>query len=395
MQKRDWLKAIAALCCGTFLVTACGATNGNGSGSSQTGDVIKIGVTGPLSGNYANAGTDLVNAAKVAAKDINSKGGLLGKQVEIIPQDDQCDAQVGVQAAQKLSDQHVNAVVGGYCSGASIPESGVFHTNNIPFVAVASTNPKFTEQGFDNVFRTIGRDDQQGPFAGKFISEYLHAKTVAVIDDNTTYSKGLAEQLVNTLKKAGVNVVYYNAITPGEKDYTSVLTKVKFLNPDVIYYSGLFPEAGILVKQARQLNIKATFMGSDGTSDPTLIKTAGDAANGMIITAAPLPQFMNDAKGFMSEYKSTFNRDAGPFSAYEYDGVTAVANAIKSDKSADPQSIIKALHSLQKFTGLTGDISFNPKGDRESLVFITILVKDQAFQPYMKSDGNGNWVPVK
>lgn len=397
MQNRNWVRTGACVVGALLLLTACGSSGGGANGGNGTGgssDTLKIGVPAPLSGDYASAGTDIVNAAKLAVKDINAKGGVLGKQLEVIPQDDQCDAQVGVQAAQKLVDQHVVAVAGGYCSGASIPESGVFHSSNIPFVADASTSPQFTEQGYDNVFRTIGRDDEQGPFAAKFIATYLHAKTAAVIHDNTTYAKGLAEQTVAALKQLGVNVVYYNAITPGEKDYTSVLTRVKALNPDVIYYTGYFAEAGILVKQAKQLGLKSTFMGGDATNDPTLLKTAGDAANGMIITTAPLAQFLNGAQDFINAYKSAYNTGPGPYSVYEYDAVKVVAQAIQNAGSADPKQIVQSLHNIKDFHGLTGNITFDNKGDRANPVYITLIVKDGQFAAYMKLDANGQWVPA-
>jgi ABC-type branched-subunit amino acid transport system substrate-binding protein len=147
------IRTVIAMSSTVLLLTACSVDGGGGGGNT-----IKIGVPAPLSGDNASAGVDIVNAAKLAAKDINSKGGVLGKQIEIVAEDDQCDAQVGVQAAQKLVNEGVVAVAGGYCSGAAIPESGVLHSTNIPFVADASTNPKFTEQGYDNVFRTIGRE---------------------------------------------------------------------------------------------------------------------------------------------------------------------------------------------------------------------------------------------
>jgi ABC-type branched-subunit amino acid transport system substrate-binding protein len=259
-------------------------------------------------------------------------------------------------------------------------------------VADASTNPKFTEQGYDNVFRTIGRDDQQGPFAAKLIATHLHAKTAAVIHDNTTYAKGLAEQTVTTLKQLGVNVVYFNSIVPGEKDYTSVLTRVKSLNPDVVYYTGYFAETGILVKQAKQLGMKAIFMGGDASSDPTLLKTAGDAANGMIITTAPLAQFISGAQDFVQKYKSAYNTGPGPFSVYEYDAVQVVAQAIKNAGSTDPKKIDQALHGIKGYQGLTGDITFDSKGDRKGQLYMSVIVKNGEFKPYMKLDSNGQWV---
>src|SRR5260370_4211477 len=166
--------------------------------------------------------------------------------------------------------------------------------------------------GWDNVFRTIGRDDEQGPFAAGFMKNALHAKRVAVIHDNTTYAKGLADNTVAALKKGGVDVVFANAITPGQMDYSPTLTRVASLKPDVIYYTGYFSEAGLMVKEARQLGLKMTLMGGDGTNDPTLMKTAGPAANDMIITTAPLAPFLSGAPSFVDDYTKAYRQAPGP-----------------------------------------------------------------------------------
>jgi len=359
------------------------------------GATIKIGVPVPLSGSSANAGTDIVNGAKLAATKINAAGGVLGKQIEIVPEDDACDAQTAVQAAQKLVDAGVVAVAGGYCSSAALPELTTFHRAGIPYVLDASTNPKLTEMGYDNVFRTIGRDDEQGPFAASFIKNSLHAKRAAVINDNTTYSKGLADNTVEALKKDGVEVVYDDAITPGQMDYSPTLTHVAALKPDVIYYTGYFSEAGLIVKEARQLGLKMTLMGGDATNDPTLMKTAGPAANDMIITTAPLAQFLSAAHGYVDDYTKAYGQGPGPYSVYEYDAVGITAKAIADAKSATPAAITAALHKISNYAGATGAIGFNPKGDRAVAVYITIIVRDGNFAPYQRQDAGGHWMAMK
>ncbi|MEM5403554.1 branched-chain amino acid ABC transporter substrate-binding protein [Paraburkholderia sp. EG287A] len=356
---------------------------------------IKIGVPVPLSGSSAAAGTDILNGAKLAAAKINAAGGVLGKQIELVPEDDACDAQTAVQAAQKLVDAGVVAVAGGYCSSAALPELTAFHRAGIPYVLDASTNPKLTEMGYDNVFRTIGRDDEQGPFAASFMKNSLHVKRAAVIDDNTTYAKGLAQNTVESLKKMGVDVVYADSITPGQMDYSPTLTKVSSLKPDVIYYTGYFSEAGLLVKEARQVGLKMTFMGGDGTNDPTLMKTAGPAADGMIITTAPLAQFLPGAHDYLDQYTKTYGQGPGPYSVYEYDAVGVTAKAIADGKSAKPADISAALHKITNYQGATGTIGFNPKGDRSRAVYITVVVHNDQFEPYQRQDANGKWVAMK
>ncbi|GAB0114913.1 branched-chain amino acid ABC transporter substrate-binding protein [Acidisoma sp. C75] len=366
-----------------------------GAASAFAADTIKFGVPVPLSGPYAEAGADIVHGAQLAAADINAKGGILGKKIEIVPEDDGCDAQTGVQAAQKLVDAGVPVVTGSYCSGSALPELIALHRAGIPYVLDAATNPKLTEMGFDNVFRVIGRDDQQGPFAAAYIANYLHAKTAAVINDNTPYSKGLADNTVASLKKDGVDVVYNNSITPGQMDYSAVLAHVASLKPDVIYYTGYFSEAGLLAKEAAALHIKAQMMGGDATNDATLIKTAGAGAEGWISTTAPLPQFLSGAKDFVANFKKDYNAEPGPYSVYEYDSVGVAAQAIKNANSTDPAAIIKALHAIKNYQGLTGSITFDKQGDRTNAAFITVIVKNGAFTPGQTMNTAGKWVQVQ
>lgn len=381
MFTRKRLTATVALAALALLVTACGSGGGTATGGGAA-EVIKIGVPVPQSGDYASAGTDIVNAAKIAANEINDKGGVLGKTIEIVAEDDQCDSQIGAQAAKKLIDDGVVAVAGGYCSSASIPEAGVFAQDHVAFVLDASTNPQLTEENPGTVFRVIGCDDQQGPFAAKFMSEVLKVKNLAIIHDNTTYAKGLAEATRDAARQAGLNVVYFDAINPQEKDFTSTLTAVKSKNPDVVYFTGYFAQGGLLVKQMHDLGMDAQFMGGDANQDPTFIDTAGSAAEGAIITTAPLPKFLTGATGFVNAYREAYGRDPGPYSVYEYDCVMAVAKAIEAANSTDPSAIVEAMKNLD-FEGITGRIKFDAKGDREGMLYITAIVKGGDFQPYM------------
>ena len=362
--------------------------------AARAAEPIKVGVPGPLSGPYANAGIDIVNAAKLAADQINAKGGVLGRPLEIVPEDDACDPTTAVQAAQKMIDSGVVAIAGGYCSGAALPELSTLHRRDIPYILDASTNPRLTEMGYNDVFRTIGRDDEQGPFAASFMANALHVKRAAVINDNTTYAKGLADATVAALKKLGVDVVYNNAITPGQMDYSPVLTRVAALKPDALYFTGYFAEGGLMVKEAHQLHLKFAFIGGDGNNDPTLLKTAGPAADGMFITCAPLPQFLSGAKGFVTDYTQKFGHPPGPYSAYEYDAIGVLAQAIDRAKATTPKALNGALAETKNYPGITGNISFNSHGDRTVAVYIVIKVKNDEFTPYMRLDPAGKWVSM-
>jgi ABC-type branched-subunit amino acid transport system substrate-binding protein len=380
--------AATVICAAVALTTAaCGssASSGGSSGGQGSKGAILIGVPVPLSGEYASAGTDILHGAQLAAKDINAKGGVDGKKIQIVSQDDACQASTGSQAAQKLISQGIVAAAGGYCSTAAFPELQAFHRMGIPYVMDASTNPQLTEQHFAEAFRTIGRDDEQGPIAASFITGFLHGKRVAVGNDNSTYAKGLADATVSALQQDGAKVVFNNALTPGQSDYTSFLTKIGQAKPQVFYYTGYYPEFGLLLKEAKQLGLKFTMMGGDANNDPTLIKTAGSAAAGAMMTTAPLAQFLSSAKGYVDAYQSAYGSSPGPYSGYEYDAVGVVAQAIRNAHSTTPGQITAALKSIS-YKGISGDFHFDSAGDRKPANYIIITVKGDSFAPYKEYD---------
>jgi branched-chain amino acid transport system substrate-binding protein len=369
-------KVLAAVVMLAFLVPGTAL----GVGAQGT---IKIGVPVPLSGGNAKMGDDISKAATLAAEEWNARGGVLGSKIEIVPFDDACDAQQSVTAAHKLLDAGVVAVAGGYCSSAAIPASAVYHDAGVAFVADASSNPKLTDQGFENVFRVIGRDDQQGPYAAGFMMKTLKAKRIAIIHDNTLYAKGLADATRAALTgQPGVEVVFFDAITPGEKDFSAVLTRVKSLNPDATYFTGYYPEGGLVAKQFKDLGVSGKFMAGDANNDPTFISEAGDASEGDFVTSTPLPQDQSTARAFVDRYKKRWNQDPGPYSALEYDAVNVVIDAMRRAGKADRAAIITALHATRTFRGATGTIGFDPKGDRTSVLYITYIIKDGKFVPY-------------
>src|SRR3979490_443838 len=260
------------------LIAALGLTACGSSSSSGTTGTIKIGVTGPFSGNYAAPGLDILNAAKVMATTLNKSGGINGQKIEIVAGGHHNVASIGAQAAPNLLSQKVVSLVGGYCSGASIPESDVLRKQgNIPFITVASSNPKFTEQGYNNGCRVSLRDDFAGTVDADFMNAVLKSKKIAIMHDNSTYAKALAELRRTEATKNGANVTYFDAITPGQKDYTSALTRVYSTNPDTFYFTGYYPEAGALVKASNGagLETEIKLMAGDGEYDPAYVTAGG------------------------------------------------------------------------------------------------------------------------
>ncbi len=359
--------------CGALLLAACGTSNNNSSSSP-----INVGITGPFSGPYADPGSAIRNAGQLAIDDINAAGGINGRKLQALPEDDTCDAQTGVQAAQKLLNESIVAIVGGYCSGASIPESDTLHRNgDLPFITAASSNPKFTEQGYDNVFRMVSRDDAEAPADVSFMKDWLKAGKIAIMHDNTTYAKGVADSAKQAAQSTGMQVTYFDAITPGQKDYTAALEKVATTKPDVLFYTGYYPEFGLLAKEYVALNPPYKLDGDSATVDPSVIKVAGTALNnaGITFTTLPTSEFIHNAQNdaFTKEYQKKYGTLPGDYSSYEYDGMMALAQALKNNGGkTDAKSLNAALHAVSITAGTTGPIAFDSKGDRPTPTFLAV-----------------------
>jgi len=372
MVKRRFLAASMAAC-GALLIAACGT----GSNTGNTGP-INVGITGPFTGPYADPGIAIRNAGELAIADINAAGGINGRQLKAFNADDACDAQQGVQAAQKLLTQKIIAIVGGYCSGASIPESDTLHRNgDLPFITAASSNPKFTDQGYDNVFRMVSRDDAEAPADVSFMKEFLHANKIAIMHDNTTYAKGVADSAKQAAQSSGMTVTYFDAITPGQKDYTAALVKVGSTHPDVLFYTGYYPEFGLLAKQYGALKPAYKLNGDSADADPSVIKVAGAALTdpGITINTLPTTQFIHNAKNdkFTADYKAKYGGAPGDYSSYEYDGMMALAQALKDNGGkTDAKSLNDALHKVKIADGITGSVEFDQKGDRGTPQFLAV-----------------------
>jgi branched-chain amino acid transport system substrate-binding protein len=373
MVKRRFLAASMAAC-GALLIAACG------TGSNNAGDTgpINVGITGPFTGPYADPGIAIRNAGELAIADINAAGGINGRQLKAFNADDACDAQQGVQAAQKLLTQKIIAIVGGYCSGASIPESDTLHRNgDLPFITAASSNPKFTDQGYDNVFRMVSRDDAEAPADVSFMKEFLHANKIAIMHDNTTYAKGVADSAKQAAQASGMTVTYFDAITPGQKDYTAALVKVGSTHPDVLFYTGYYPEFGLLAKQYGALKPSYKLNGDSADADPSVIKVAGAALldPGITINTLPTTQFIHNAKNdkFTADYKAKYGSAPGDYSSYEYDGMMALAEALKANGGkTEAKSLNDALHKVKIADGITGSVEFDQKGDRGKALFLAV-----------------------
>lgn len=351
---------------------------------------IKIGVQGPISGQWAYEGEGFVRAVTLLAEQVNAAGGLLGgRPVEVVVGDDQGDAAQAAVVAQRLVTQGVVAVIGSYASSQTEPASAIYNDYGIVHITPSSTATRLSQKGYKRFFRTAFLDDRQGLFAAEFITKTLGKRRVALIHDNTTYAAGLADWTRRYLTERGANVVFYDAITPGERDFTATLTRVKAANPEVIYFTGYFPEGGLLVKQAKTLGITATFMAGNAVNNPEFVRIAGvEAARGSIITTEPLPSDLPypEARKFIQDYTARWGQ--APDSIWTLmaaDAFRVIVEAIQKSNSADPARIADYLHTrLKDFPGVTGPIlGFDEKGDRLGTIHKAYVVNERGeFVPY-------------
>ncbi len=349
------------------------------TGCAKKEDVIKIGIAGPMTGDQAKMGMDFRNGVELAVIEWNEKGGILGKKILMIVSDDQRDPKQAVSVANKMVNEGTVGIIGHFNSSCSIPASEVYNRAGIPMITPASTNPKLTEQGFDNVFRVCGRDDQQGKVAADFVINSLKLKKIAVLHDKTTYGQGLADEFRKSLGNK-VEVTYFEGIVQGDKDFKAVLTTVKQKGPELIFFGGIYPEAGLLVKQAKELGLNAPFMSGDGVIDPKFIEIAGPYAEGTYLTFSPDPVKIPTAKAFIENYRKKYG-EHGPYSIYAYDTANIMLTAIKEAGSTEGKKIIEKLHALE-FNGALGTIKFDKKGDVTVAPYVIWITKGGKFEEY-------------
>lgn len=346
--------------CLLFALAACVMANVAGAADS-----VKIGLMAPLTGSWASEGQEMKQIVELLAEEVNAKGGVLGKQVELITEDDGGDPKTAALAAQKLSTQGVVAVIGTYGSSVTEASQTIYDENQIIQIANGSTAVRLTEKGLQYFFRTSTRDDEQGRVAAQTV-EKKGWKKVAILHDNTTYAKGLADE-AKALLEGKVEIVFYDALTPGERDYTAILTKLKAAGPDGIFFTGYYPEAGLLLKQKKEMGWDAPFLGGDATNNPDLLKIAGDTAEGYLFLSPPVPQDLpsDEAKAFLSAYAAKYNGVPGSiWAVLSGDGFRVAVAAIEATGGMEADKLAEYLHSGKEFVGLTGTLSFNEKGDR-------------------------------
>ncbi|MHA2620388.1 MAG: branched-chain amino acid ABC transporter substrate-binding protein [bacterium JZ-2024 1] len=354
--------AVAALAMGAvFLVLADCKKSGTQQGGKET-EPIKIGLGAPITGPNSAFGIGMKNAMILLQEDWNDRGGVNGRKVEIIAEDDAGDPNQGRQVARKLVLSGVVAVVGHLNSSVTIPASEVYNEARIISITPASTNGQVTDRRLPYVFRVCWRDDQQGPFAADFVAEHLKIQRVAILDDRKTYGEGLANDFEARAKSLGLQIILRDHINPGEMDYRTLLTRIKAVKPQAIFYGGEYTEFGLLVKQARDIGMRDVYLISgDGSRDIQTYERAGGAKDlpGVFVSFGRLTDAMSQME---KRYKEKFGMDMNAFAPYTYVAGDLILQAIQATGKTDADTLAKYLKNTS-FDTLVGKIEFDEKGD--------------------------------
>ena len=368
------LSVVALSVAAALSMTACGqkeepkpaaAPAAPAAPAAKPAVVVKLGHVAPMTGPQAHLGKDNENGARLAVEELNAKGLEIGGAkvtFELLGEDDQADPKQGSIVAQKLVDAKVNGVIGHLNSGTTIPASKLYSDAGIPQISGSATNPKYTQQGFKTAFRVMANDVQQGKALGEFAAKQ-GVKTVAIVDDRTAYGQGLADEFRKAAEAAGIKVVATEYTNDKATDFKAIMTKIKSTKPDLVFFGGMDAQGGPMVKQMKELGVKAKFLGGDGVCTPEFMKLGGEASEGNFCSLPGMP-LEKLAKG--PEFKDKFNKKFGAeiqlYAPYVYDAVMVMADSMKRADSADPAKYLAAVGQT-KYDGVTALIEFDEFGD--------------------------------
>ena len=348
----------------TLLATACLAL---GALSQPALADLAVAIAGPMTGQYASAGDQIRRGAEMAIADINARGGVLGERLKLEVGDDACDPKQAVSVANTMVNRKIVFMHGHWCSSSTIPASEVYNEADI-LMATVSTNPQVTERGLDNIFRIMGRDDQQGMVAGQYIAETFKGRKVAVVDDKSAYGKGLADEIAKAMTAAGMRPTLREAITAGEKDYSGLVTKLKAAGVEVIAYGGYHTEVALILRQAQAAGLQLTVMGGDTLTNSELVTAAGPAADNVLFTFSPDPRKNPEAAPVVEKFRAAKIEPEG-YVLYAYAAFQLFEQAAKAAGSTDYDALERAMRN-GSFNTVIGTLSFDAKGDQKAPGFV-------------------------
>jgi branched-chain amino acid transport system substrate-binding protein len=359
---------------------------GCGGGDDEEGP-IKIGLQGPMTGDYAYEGQGFEKAVKLLVEQTNEAGGLLGREIELVIEDDAGDPTQAALVAQRLVDANIVAAIGAYNSTATEPASEIYNDAGLLHVTPSSTATGLTQKGFERFFRVCFLDDRQGLFAAQFMNDVLGAQNIGILHDNSTYAQGLAEHTKRYSEEMGLNVAFYDAINPDDQDFTPILTNIGGAGLDAIYFTGYHAQAGLLLKQAADLGLDLTWVTGNASNNPEMIQIAGlQNAIGTYVTTEPLPKDVDypEARKFVADFEAKYGES--PDSVWwmmAAEAFNVIRYAIEETESTDSKVLAEFMHNEAKdINGLTGPIlGWDEKGDREGTIHVAYII-----------DENGNFV---
>lgn len=350
---------------------------------------VKIAIAEPLTGDIAALGQGLKRAAVLAIEEANASGRFPRFKLRGVEFDDRSDPKEAVNVANRIvSDPDIVAVVGHFNSGCSIPASAVYARAGLPMLNAGSSNPQLTLQqlspswpGPHNIFRVNTTDDAQGTIAAEFAAQSLKSKTVAIVHDKTAYGQGIAEVFQTRFTELGGTVLSFDGVQTGDKDFKALVTRIKPLAPDLLYFGGTYTEGGLILRQAREAGLKAPYLTGEISFDPDFLRIAGGAAEGAYVTyLGRPPELLESAKLFIEKYRLAYpGSEVKAYDHYAYE-VTNILLAAMEKVGPDKSKIIETLRGMS-YTGVLGTTTFDEKGDTKNKTITLFVVKDGTFVP--------------
>ena len=335
-----------------------------------------VAIAGPMTGQYASAGDQIRKGAEMAVADINAKGGVLGQPLKLEIGDDACDPKQAVSVANTMVNKKIVFMHGHWCSSSTIPASDVYNESQIPMVTV-STNPQVTARGLKNLFRILGSDDQQGPIAGSYLAETFKGKKIAVVDDKSSYGKGLADEMAKAMRGKGLDPVLRESITAGEKDYSGLVSKMKSAGVEVMAYGGYHTEVALILRQAHQAGLQLTVMGGDTMTNMELVTAAGALSDKVLFTFPPDPRKSAAAADVVRRFRDAKIEPEG-YVMVAYAAMQLFAQAAGQAGSVKYADLEKALRA-GRFDTVIGTLSFDDKGNNRQPGFRVYQWKDSRY----------------
>ncbi len=354
--------------------------------SAAFADDLTIAVAGPMTGAYSAFGRQLKNGAEMAVADLNASGGVLGKKLNLDVEDDACDPKQARSVAEKIGSSKISFVAGHYCSSSSIPASEAYADNEVLQITPASTNPLVTERKLWNVARVCGLDDQQGAVAGDYIAKNFKGKNIAILNDKSTYGRGLADETKKALNKAGVTEKMFESYNQGDKDFNAIVSRLKQQNIDLVYVGGYHTEAGLILRQMRDQGLNTILMAGDALADKEYASITGPAGAGTLFTFGPDPRKKATAKDIVEKFKSK-NIDPEGYTLYTYAAFQVWSKAAAKAGTTDPKKVMATIKA-GKWDTVIGTLEFDAKGDIKQIDYVVYKWDDKGGYAEVNSKGS-------